>query len=138
MRVSKIEFDRSDNLVGINHNKKSKLLSCKYCTRQISLENINNHQKMHERHVIYITDNENMNTIKIKESEFYISFKDTHYITGSGMIVYKNGIKVRTRKRKTGPMKKQECPKCGKLIGNTSNYNRHLENHERDKQNDGE
>lgn len=52
---------------------------CDICGEDISSSNYERHRITHFKKYIWVTDNNNLNTIKVKEDEFYLKLKDTHY-----------------------------------------------------------
>lgn len=52
---------------------------CDICGEDTSSSNYDRHREAHFKHYIWVTDNDNLNTIKVKEDEFYLNMKDTHY-----------------------------------------------------------
>ena len=52
---------------------------CDICGEDTSSSNYDRHREAHFRRYIWVTDNDNLNTIKVKEDEFYLNMKDTHY-----------------------------------------------------------
>lgn len=126
VQIEPEEFD-GKRYVGIKTYTKEETKQCELCEHEISLSNFERHVNTHNTRLVYVTDNENINTKKVSEYQFYSNLQNTHYICESGMNVYKDGKIIRKRKSKTGPLKKEKCENCGKEIGGVCNIRKHKE-----------
>ena len=136
IKVKREEFINNDKLKGVKYGVPLKYTSCKICGEQIDASNLKKHEESHSNKYIFVTDNENTNTIKVTELEFFTNLKETHYkIKGEGhyKIAYKNGIKTTIKKifRNTKPQKQFICEYCGQVIKGKGNINQHIKKHKR-------
>jgi len=133
IRVAKDVFLQRDDLVGIKSGISIKS-ECDICGKMIDNGNLVRHKNTHYKKEIWVTDNNNKDSFKVKEIEYYNTYFETHYINGPGSSLYKNGKKFRKLKKDGIIMEKRECPYCNKIIGNpNSNLPRHIKSKHKDK-----
>lgn len=73
-------FETDERYVGIKAFTKERKEQCKICNRMIGASNITRHIATHNHRLIWITDNNNKNSRKVSEYDFYLNLKDDHYI----------------------------------------------------------
>lgn len=93
-RISKEDFD-NDRYIGIKKFTGEGKRLCNICENEISLSNYDRHQKAHNNHLIWVTDNLNLNSYKVTEFEYYTKLKENYYIIPKNRdktIGYINGV----------------------------------------------
>lgn len=83
VNVPKDVFHGSDRYVGIKAFTKEGTKTCELCKASISLSNYDRHVKRHSTSFIWVTDNENNNSYKVTEADYYLKLKDGYYIIES-------------------------------------------------------
>lgn len=109
--ISKDEYENNrERYVGIKHFTGESVKKCNLCGKMISASNIKRHVENHFRKWIWINDNNNFNSFKVLESDFYLKLKDSYYIISrSGKEGYVNGVPFHIRK--VGWLNKNLIPK---------------------------
>jgi len=100
--IPKEEYKRNKDLyVGVNKGNIEERHPCGICDKEIGTSNLARHRKSHSNRNVWVTDNENQNTIQVNELEYYTKLKDTHYmVKGKGhyRVGYTDGAETTIKK----------------------------------------